>query len=203
MSGFSLVELTITAAIGMTLMIALSAAIVTQQRDQMAMKQNLEANELENDVRLFLSNPNNCLLSLGGNVPPPPDGTLLSQLVYPGSPTAVALSTGQNVSGAIIVTGMRVDRLMTPKDASGNPTLDGRWQLQLSISLKPVAGDQFLKDRTVEVYVTTDKTGVMTTCGAVLTPSTYVCETLKTIRVDRQQLLIVNLQKLHRQDFGS
>jgi prepilin-type N-terminal cleavage/methylation domain-containing protein len=181
-SGFSMTELLVTVAIGLTLMMSLTSAIILQKDQELQLRRALEATAVENEVRLLLNNNDNCLNNLGiiGSAlgfAPPANGTPLTQLVRfdPSSgTTSTVIAVGQTFSNLVTVTAMQLDRVIVPS------TPDGRWQLGLTLTIQPSAGGTPLTSapaiipRTIDVFVNTDKTGLINDCKATPT-ATYQC----------------------------
>jgi hypothetical protein len=164
--GFSLVELIVAIAIGVTLIISLSSALITQQRDEKELRQAFEVNEIETEVMKILSDPSTCLATLG--TVPPASVTLSGGLVA--ADGTVLLMPPRTYANLITLTGMSIAPLLAPATAAG------RWQFQITLTFAPFTGNTLIRDRQVEIFAETDEMGVIRSCGGSA-PSDYSCRT--------------------------
>ncbi len=164
--GFSLVELMVAIAIGVTLIISLSAALITQQNDQIRMKQAFEANEIETEIRLLLNDPIACQNTVGAGLPINLD---IQQIINADMTQAIA--PPKDYSNLVTLTGFETTVLYSPPIGS-----IGKTQIELKLLIAPTnlkilgaptSGDQVLSPRTIEIYVDTNEAGNMTGCSTV------------------------------------
>jgi hypothetical protein len=177
-SGFSVVELVVAVGIGLTLLISLSSALITQQSDVQQLKQAVEANQLENDIRLVMGSETNCWQTLNtfGSKPPQTIGyeQQLNRIYYDNG--NVAVQVGSIISSMIEVTGITLKTVAKPAAATS-----GRWLLEVAIYIKPIAGNASLQPRIIPVSVEVDRvTGDMVGCSVRVTePPAYNCRTVR------------------------